>query len=137
MFRENDIWQKKNELTVLDWGKCQFKICPRENLLSLYLYFFSFRSVAQMKNLRAFRCDHSVNLSRRGIGLLCRKDAASRTTLEVLHIGIYKYSFLNFYIYDKDRGSQWYYFLVQPVTSVFCRSFYPTPPPLIILDNLA
>ena len=64
-----------------------------------------------MKNLRAFRCDHSVSLSRRGIGLLCRKDAASRTTLEVLHIGIYKYSFLNFYIFFyKDIDPLLYYF---------------------------
>ncbi|XP_023325517.1 uncharacterized protein LOC111699155 [Eurytemora carolleeae] len=65
------------------------------NLENLYLLTASnivLGSVAQMKNLRAFRCDHSVNLSRRGIGLLCRKDAASRTTLEVLHIGIYKHS---------------------------------------------
>ena len=57
-------------------------------------------SVAQIKNLRAFHCDHSVNLSRRSISQLCRKDAASRTTLEVLHIGIYKHS-----RFDKEDAS--------------------------------
>jgi len=48
-------------------------------------------SVSGMSNLRAFCCERSVKLNKRGLLSICARDAKSRKKLEVCHIGIFRH----------------------------------------------